>query len=59
MTGFRVLVVDDEPLAREVVVDLLRRDTDIAGVTVVGNAREVPGILSAERPDILFLDNCR
>ena len=56
MNAFRVLVVDDEPLAREVVVDLLRRDSDIAGVTETGDPRGVGAILSTERPDILFLD---
>jgi two-component system LytT family response regulator len=56
MSRFRVLVVDDEPLAREVVVDLLRRDTEIAGVTETGDPRGVPEILCAEHPDILFLD---
>ena len=56
MNTFRALVVDDEPLAREIVVDLLGRDTDIAGVTETGDSRRVRAILSAERPDILFLD---
>ena len=32
MTRFRVLVVDDEPLAREVAVSLLRRDSEVAAV---------------------------
>ena len=49
MNTFRALVVDDEPLAREIVVDLLRRDTDIAGVTETGDPRGVRAILSAER----------
>jgi two-component system LytT family response regulator len=56
MRTFRALVVDDEPLAREVVVDLLRRDTEIAGVTETGDPGRVPAILSSERPDIVFLD---
>ena len=54
--SFRVLVVDDEPLAREVVVNLLRRDAEIAGVTETGDPRPVPEIVATERPDILFLD---
>lgn len=54
--SFRVLVVDDEPLAREVVVDLLRRDADITGVTETGDPRPVPSIVASERPDIIFLD---
>jgi two-component system LytT family response regulator len=56
MRAFRALVVDDEALAREVVVDLLRRDSEIADVTEIGDPRQVAAILSANRPDILFLD---
>ena len=56
MRTFRALVVDDEPLAREVVVDLLRRDTEIADVTETGDPRHVAGILASECPDIVFLD---
>lgn len=56
MRTFRALVVDDEPLAREVVVDLLRRDSEIAGVTETGDPRRVPAILASEQPDIAFLD---
>lgn len=54
--SFRVLVVDDEPLAREVVVNLLRRDAEITGVTETGDPRPVPSIVASEHPDILFLD---
>jgi two-component system, LytTR family, response regulator len=56
MNTYRALVVDDEPLAREVVVDLLRRDSEIAGVTETGDPRRVAGIIAAEAPDIVFLD---
>jgi two-component system LytT family response regulator len=56
MRRFRVLVVDDEPLAREVVVDLLRRDAEVAGVTETGDALGVPAMVETARPDIVFLD---
>jgi two-component system LytT family response regulator len=56
MTTFRVLVVDDEPLAREVVVNLLRRDPEVSRVTETGDPRPVPALVSNEHPDILFLD---
>jgi two-component system LytT family response regulator len=56
MSSFRVLVVDDEPLAREVIVDLLRRDAEIVGVTETGDPDRVSRMISLERPDILFLD---
>ena len=52
----RVLVVDDEPLGRRRVLDLLE---DAAGVEVVGSAADgaaaVEAIRSA-RPDLVFLD---
>jgi two-component system, LytTR family, response regulator len=56
MRTFRALVVDDEPLAREVVVDLLRRDSEIASITELGDPSKVAGMLSTDRADILFLD---
>jgi two-component system LytT family response regulator len=56
VSGFRVLVVDDEPLAREIVVNLLSGDAEIDRVTDTGESRAVPRIVSEERPDILFLD---
>jgi two-component system, LytTR family, response regulator len=56
MNTFRALVVDDEPLAREVVVDLLRRDAEIVGVTETGDPGGVSTIVSAEQPDLIFLD---
>jgi CheY-like chemotaxis protein len=39
MTTFQVLVVDDEPRAREVAVNLLRRDTEVKSVTECEDGR--------------------
>src|SRR4051812_12285135 len=55
-TPIRVLVVDDEPLARMRIEDLLAREP---GVTLVGTAAN--GIEAVERigalhPDLVFLD---
>ncbi len=52
----RVVVADDEPLARRVIRDLLTRYED---VTVVGECRsgtEAVEVLRATAPDLLFLD---
>lgn len=52
----RVLIVDDEPLARRNLALLLARD---AGVTVVGecgSAEEALAAIAADRPDLVFLD---
>lgn len=52
----RALLVDDEPMARE----LLRRDLEgVGGVTVVGEAADGPEALLLVRrlrPDVIFLD---
>ena len=54
-TPLKVLVVDDEPLARESLQTLLAKDPD---VDVVGQANGVDAIalIARLRPDILFLD---
>lgn len=56
MEQIRTLVVDDEPLARRRVVDLLR---GVADVAVVGEARDGEEALRQIRelePDLVFLD---
>ena len=56
MPDLRVLIVDDEPLARDRIRELLARET---GVAVVGEARNgaEAAILAAEHdPDLVFLD---
>ena len=56
MNGFRVIVVDDEPLARMMVASLVRRDTEVDAVVECGDAMSVPDVLAREQPHILFLD---
>jgi two-component system LytT family response regulator len=54
--AIRVLVVDDEPLARERVLDLLAHE---AGVEVVGtadNGTAAVEAIRAHQPDLVFLD---
>jgi two-component system LytT family response regulator len=56
MSKHRVLIVDDEPLARERVRAFLRTDPN---VDIVGECGDGPGALAAiqaEQPDIVFLD---
>jgi len=53
---FRVLVVDDEPLAREMVVNLLKTDREIESVVECGDPRETTEIIARQRPHIVFLD---
>ena len=56
MTKFQVLVVDDEPLAREVAVSLLRRDSEVASVVECGDGLRARQMIEDSRPDIVFLD---
>lgn len=56
MTGFRVLVVDDEPLARGMVGAIVQADADVASVVECGDARLVHALIAEHRPHIVFLD---
>jgi len=51
-----VLIVDDEPLARENLRVLLQDEDDIEIVGECGNAVEAVGAVHNLRPDVLFLD---
>ena len=51
-----VLIVDDEPLAREGMVLLLREEASISGVTQARNGAEAVALIRAQRPDLLLLD---
>ena len=54
MTGARVLVVDDEPTVREVVVGYLRRDGP--EVSEAADGRTALALLEQEPPDLVVLD---
>lgn len=56
MTTFKVLVVDDEPLARQVAVDLVRRDPEVEEVAECGDGLRAKQAIADLRPDIVFLD---
>jgi two-component system LytT family response regulator len=52
----RVLVVDDEPLARSNLTVLLRLDRDIEVVAECGSGLEAVAEVRSQKPDLLFLD---
>ncbi|HVQ12503.1 MAG TPA: LytTR family DNA-binding domain-containing protein [Vicinamibacterales bacterium] len=56
MTKFHVLVVDDEPLAREVAASLLRRNPEVGSVAECGDGVRARQMIEETRPDIVFLD---
>jgi two-component system LytT family response regulator len=51
-----ILIVDDEPLARERIREMLKRETGIKSITEAVNGRDAAKQISANKPDIVFLD---
>ena len=56
MTRIKILIVDDEPLAREIVGVLLARDPEVEVVGECANGVEAIEAIRRTRPDIVFLD---
>jgi two-component system, LytTR family, response regulator len=52
----RTIVVDDEPLARDRLVKLLRDEQDIEVIGEAANGREAIQLVRKERPALVFLD---
>ena len=52
----RALVVDDEPLARELVARLLRAEPDVRICGVASTGRQALAAIDAEKPDVVFID---
>lgn len=52
----RVLIVDDEPVARRGILRLLRQEPDIEVVEECGDGRSAIEAIRAHSPDIVFLD---
>ena len=56
MNALRVLVVDDEPLGRRAIRQLLLSQTDVEVVGEARNGREAVRLLQELKPDLVFLD---
>ena len=52
----RVLVVDDEPLARSNLIVLLQRDSEIEIMRECGSGMEAVAEIRHKKPDLVFLD---
>lgn len=52
----RAVIVDDEPLGRTVIREMLRGDAEIVLVGECGNGHEAIELLNQSPPDLLFLD---
>jgi two-component system LytT family response regulator len=53
---FRILIVDDEPLAREGLRMLLAEDPDVATIDEAKDGRAAIAAIRAAPPDLIFLD---
>jgi two-component system, LytTR family, response regulator len=52
----RVLIVDDEPLARERITGMLKGDSDIEIIGTCANGRDAVSAIQKQSPDLVFLD---
>ncbi|MGE3312903.1 MAG: LytR/AlgR family response regulator transcription factor [Limisphaerales bacterium] len=52
----RVIIVDDEPLARDRLRSLLSKEDGVEIVAECGDGREAVGAIQREKPDVVFLD---
>ncbi len=52
----RAVIVDDEPLARQLIVELLAGDPDVEVVAECASGTEALEVLPRLKPDLLFLD---
>src|SRR6266699_2746815 len=52
----RALIVDDEPLARKRIYDLLRQDKEVEVIGECGSGSAAMELLERHKPDLLFLD---
>jgi two-component system LytT family response regulator len=52
----KVLIVDDEPLAREGMHLLLREEPSVTAVALARNGGEAVSMIRAQRPDLVLLD---
>src|SRR5258705_723231 len=54
--GLCVMVADDETPARQRIIDLLRRDSQVAAIIEVSDGLSAVDIIENRRPDLVFLD---
>lgn len=55
-TPIRVLIADDEPLARDLIARLLASETDIEIAEICATGRAAVAAITAHKPDVVFLD---
>jgi len=53
---YRCMIIDDEPLARQLIAEFLEDEADIEIVASPGNSDEALELILKHNPDVLFLD---
>jgi len=56
MEKIRALIVDDEPLARERIIDLLMDDAEVEVIGECGDGLSAVAAIESQKPDLLLLD---
>lgn len=56
MTKIRAMVVDDEAMARERVIGMLRQEADIELIGECSDGQQAVQAIAAQQPDLVFLD---
>lgn len=56
MTKIRAMVVDDEAMARERVIGMLRQESDIELIGECSDGQQAVQAIAAQQPDLVFLD---
>lgn len=56
MTKIRAMVVDDEAMARERVVSMLKQEQDIELIGECSDGQQAVNAIAAQQPDLVFLD---
>lgn len=52
----KILIVDDEPLARERIREMLKNEPQIEFITEAADGGEAVALIRSQKPDIVFLD---
>lgn len=52
----KILIVDDEPLAREKIRNLLKKKSEFEVIGECGNGKEAVRTIQKQKPDLVFLD---
>ena len=54
--SFRALIIDDEPLARKLIANLLQSIDEVEVLGLYGTGREAIAAINSLEPDLVFLD---